>query len=73
MDFTRNTSSKKCPSTILGLEKTPKKEKKSKTYKKTKLGQALRSANQHFNSANWHYELGPNAFGSNLDPSDSMF
>ena len=55
MDFTRNTISKKCPSTILGLEKTPKKEKKSKTYKKTKLGQALRSANRHFNSANWHF------------------
>ena len=34
MDFTRNTSSKKCPSTILGLEKTPKKKSPKHTRRR---------------------------------------
>ena len=38
MDFTRNTSSKKCPSTILGPEKTPKKKKKVQNIQEDEIG-----------------------------------
>ena len=51
MDFIENTSPKYDQVRFLSQKNA---KKRVKMHKETKLGEALRSANWHANSVNWH-------------------